>query len=381
MACNFCDKKGLALLPVRPAIVRKEAGAPSLPPEIQPDVAERGIVSYTCRTLRAGYLYMWDEKRRAWTDYIVTDEGYFWCTGASAPAVEPPQGVKPCAGKLDEVAKASFITLPVSLDKANNGRFWFAWCDYPWTQSVRDELEKAENREAHMQCFDLAQWLESRAVPQAFPLSRLRDTVVEYASPREWDKWFDFISAPWLPREEEAAQYLIETAVNVSSRPPLRSDPTLPAILAIPDSTGVARDLAQLLTQSTDESLEYCRASELFEDFDRDLKLHTMIETMKYSVKENAKANIAQDSKRREEQLEGGLVTDIFGGTRYVPMTEKTRRVLSDMARESTNKNFDRWSDEAWDRYQEYYKTAEQEKFKTNYQQALSEFYKIHPKH
>ncbi|MBK4714657.1 MULTISPECIES: T6SS effector BTH_I2691 family protein [Tenebrionibacter/Tenebrionicola group] len=378
MRCDFCDKKGLAVLPVRPAVVRCEVGAPALAAEIKPAVPARAKVTYTCRLLREGYLYVWDEKRRRWTDYLVTGEGYFRRTDAALPVVDAPSCIRPCAGKKDEVAKASFITLPVSLNAENHGRFWFAWSDYPWTPVVRQAHEQAGWRERHMQCFDLAAWLKERRGPQALPLSQLQETVAEYVPALAQGGGFDFLSAPWLARDDDAARYLLETAVSVSSQPPLRVDPTLPVMLALCDATAVARDLAQILAQAPDESLEYCRNSGGFSDFDREMKLHAMIETMRYSVQESEKMFITQEMKRREERASAGYVTGAFGEMQYVPMTAQTRRVVAEMIHDAAKKQFENWSSESWPRYQEYYRVAEQRRFETKVRQAMDVFYATH---
>ncbi|WP_310673125.1 toxin VasX [Burkholderia multivorans] len=81
--CEFCQKSGLAILPIRAAVMRRNAGAPNLPRNLQPVDGQAGkslsltgpAAAYTGRTLREGFLYVYDE-RGTWEKYWITRRGY-----------------------------------------------------------------------------------------------------------------------------------------------------------------------------------------------------------------------------------------------------------------------------------------------------------------
>lgn len=56
--CEFCEKSGLAILPVRPAIARPNSGVPTLPEKWQPSNEDKNFAlpgaaaQYTARILR-----------------------------------------------------------------------------------------------------------------------------------------------------------------------------------------------------------------------------------------------------------------------------------------------------------------------------------------
>ena len=74
--CEFCDKSGLPILPVRYAIASVEAGAPktTVPQVPLGDKAAH----YTRRLVRTGYVYLYDLARDTWECYFATTEGYFF---------------------------------------------------------------------------------------------------------------------------------------------------------------------------------------------------------------------------------------------------------------------------------------------------------------
>lgn len=76
--CKFCTRKGLPILPVRPAIMSQHDILPVIPESIQMPVPAQGETAYTLRLMRSGYLNIWDEFGNAWINYFVTEGGFYY---------------------------------------------------------------------------------------------------------------------------------------------------------------------------------------------------------------------------------------------------------------------------------------------------------------
>jgi hypothetical protein len=357
MSCNFCERRGIALLPVRAAVVTSAANAPVLPNEIKTDISAKGDINYTCRQLREGYLYIYDEKRNKWIDYFVTEDGYFWKLNNSTTVLAPQSGQKPCAGKVLEVAKSTFISLPLSPTKDENGCFWLGWSEHAWTENIRTQHLELDWRKAHMQLFDLQEWLNTKKVEQALSLTHLTEVVAEFSSQQVDDKKMQFLSAKWRRKSEEDALYIQQAALSLTI-PPAKPDPSLPVILVIPDPIGIARDLAELTSRITEDFLEQQRSLENNKDFDRKFALNTMIEGMAYNVKECAKIRHIQLTAEEEKKLKLGII-----GMNGFTYNQSLGKKMAQRLHESTDENLKKWADEDWMRYKEYYRENEKEKF------------------
>lgn len=88
-------------------------------------------MDYTLRLLRKGYVNIWDEARRQWINYHVTESGNFFPLpedGIPTPAMEAGD-LKPCVNSASRQATVSLITLPVRPQGLPNGVFWFSWSE------------------------------------------------------------------------------------------------------------------------------------------------------------------------------------------------------------------------------------------------------------
>ncbi|WP_196723690.1 T6SS effector BTH_I2691 family protein [Providencia rettgeri] len=365
MSCNFCERRGVAILPVRSAITLDNSGAPALPPEFTTSVSERGKIKYTSRLLREGYLHIYDEKRQTWTDYIVTDDAYYWKVTDDAPSIIPKLGQKPCATKLDEVARASFISLPLAINPNDNGRFWLSWSQYAWTDAIREMHHQIEFREKHMQCFDLKLWLLDKKADQTVPLTQLRQTVAEYCDAKIPASSFDFYSSPWLTKTKSDGDFLLNTATHLASIP-LNPDPSRAAIIHLQDPIAISEDLSQLILQSHDNFLTVCRKNSKLSDFDRKLTAFSNISLAEYNVKEN---NKLQQFLAAEELENKAYFGD--GETFIWPsIAEKNAKKIRDY----TNENYESWADNEWERYLAHANENNIDEFKNDYNTQKNEY-------
>ncbi|MEX9464355.1 T6SS effector BTH_I2691 family protein [Providencia vermicola] len=181
--CRFCQRRGLPILPVRPAIMSQHDILPVMPESIQVPIPAQGETAYTLRLMRSGYLNIWDEFGNAWINYFVTEGGFFYPLpeNGDVPDEVASGKIKPCIDQPEELAKASLVTLPVMPDGMKNGLFWFAWSEVKWTETIRKQFEDKSHRERYMQPFDMDAWLNTQSTAQTLPLSELENTIADYS--------------------------------------------------------------------------------------------------------------------------------------------------------------------------------------------------------
>lgn len=241
--CDFCDKKGLPILPVRYAVAPTISNAPKAEGNLLPQNGGKGIelgstAHYTTRILRTGYLYVYDEARNRWEAYYISQGGFFMrfdIGDGLSPALT--KGREPCSRVGDrELASCITITSP---KQATN--VWLAYSDVEWTQRVLAQHTKdVAYRAKHMCKIDVKALLASVPTDRPFrPISQLTETVAEYASGVD-AKSFAFSSAAWTPREGEATS----TAAILNCLYPGKA-----ALVALNDPAGIVTDLASLMKE------------------------------------------------------------------------------------------------------------------------------------
>ncbi|MFC0179947.1 T6SS effector BTH_I2691 family protein [Thorsellia kenyensis] len=207
-SCTFCHREGLAILPVRPRIIKDEIANNykcNLPDTISVPVAATKQTSYVGSELRSGYLYVYNEQTEEWLDFYATPDGYYYplISGVSADQAVMKGEIKPCAREANELARASFITLPYFNNLLFNSVFWFAWAKVEWTDVVRKRHEYPNYRNKYMQKFDMKKWVEKQTEDNCYLLEQLKETIIEYNIPQsDKDKlvynFFDLKNTPFL---------------------------------------------------------------------------------------------------------------------------------------------------------------------------------------
>lgn len=176
--CEYCDKRGIPILPLRYAVAEAGSGAPQAADSTVPLPAESA--HYTCRLLRSGYLYVFDEARETWDDYFVMPDGYFFRLHAAPgrPLVLPQKPFN-CAD-LGHAEVASCITIP---DPDGATRVWMAFSDVQWTEAVRRMHAQAAYRARHMRCLTVNAFAAGSDARHCLPIAQVGVKVAEYALP------------------------------------------------------------------------------------------------------------------------------------------------------------------------------------------------------
>jgi hypothetical protein len=179
--CRFCERGGIPLMPVRLALATSDnpVPIPTAPFVSSAFRMDNGQFQYVLRTLRVGYLYVYDDKRKKWAGYLVTPDGYYFYFN---PQSDPPPAeavVFSCSQNAVDRALASCITVEHT-ERLPAGRVFLSFSDVAWTPAVFAKHQDAGHRQASMQAIDLAAWVGSHAQSHCETLAQADAIVSEY---------------------------------------------------------------------------------------------------------------------------------------------------------------------------------------------------------
>lgn len=368
--CRFCQRRGLPILPVRPAIMSQHDILPVMPESIQVPIPAQGETAYTLRLMRSGYLNIWDEFGKAWINYFVTEGGFYYPLpeNGDVPDEIASGKIKPCIDQPEELAKASLVTLPVMPDGMKNGLFWFAWSEVKWTETIRKQFEDKSHREQYMQPFDMDAWLNTQSAAQALPLSQLEQTVADYSQhvkkSQMW-KWSALIAQLDLLEGLKTLVYPITSKfrpiatgqqVETTARQDLHPNG---ALLVLQDPTGILKDLPTLIQYELDKNV-YQRP-----DIKREVALYGAISSLKSGMRTDFERQYTETTQRNDRLARGGIRDYLHYRDQPVPETIYTPGRDSRMSSEA---------DANWAKYQQYYDPEAVENFGAQFKLTLKEY-------
>lgn len=372
VVCDFCDKSGLPIMPVRYAVAPVSAHAPIATGNITPTDGEGNPISignyahYTLRVLRSGYLYVFDEARKRWDGYYVNATGYFMKfdigDGLSLAATK---GREPChRDGHREIASCITISSP---KQATN--VWIAFSDTEWTARVRKLHEdNISFRERHMQKIDVKAALKGlpSSLP-ARPIGELGNIVAEYNkdTAANW-KALEFSPFAWSNRDSSTS-----TTIGICEC----LYPQRGLIVAVNDPAGIATEVCALMHE---ESEAFLRSTK----YKHELFTYAHIRQLEQAVREEAiDRNIQAGEMLAAEEESGfdystGIPTPDVGT--LFPWYRKQREENAKKLREITPEESQRVADDAWKRYKSCYNFDEAEQWKKDYDVIAQEFDKTH---
>jgi hypothetical protein len=262
--CPNCNKSGLAILPVRYAVVPTDVPG-TLPGGLGDRVADVRLAhnKYVLRTMRQGFLYLFHEKHPRgshikWEVYSVSAAGTLW-KQFSATAVESIIDEPACSRKGHNLP-ASIITIP---EPEKCGKVWLAFSEHVWSKETLNMYQRdAVIRERRMQAFSPANWVKSESYLHGMRATKANvDTVLEYQNStsgvRLAGSGMASISQPdggynaGILRKQstrhpvclrrDQSQGLVDLMNEVGERPQKKTHP--PLIMALWDATGIAQEL------------------------------------------------------------------------------------------------------------------------------------------
>ncbi len=244
MSCEFCDKKGLPIVPVRYAISGPDSHAPKLAAPFKPEVnVPLGSSHYTLRLIREGYVYVFDAARqgapgKGWTEYYVTPDGYFFKLPPRGPMSVKPKLPTQFACSAEHATLAACITLP---DAKRDRDIWLSFTEHPWTDALLARHFDQSFRAKHMRKIVLAGGKVADSGDHHVPITQVDKVVAEYTmEPKAAVQAFRQWGAPWAfqPRQPHA-QALRERAQELA--------PNAGVVLALDDPAGLLQEIALLM--------------------------------------------------------------------------------------------------------------------------------------
>lgn len=264
--CDDCKASGMAILPVRYAVVPKSV-TPALPAwagaERVKDIAPGSEFHYALRTLRAGFVYLFYAKNafgtNQWEAYAVTLDGLL--VKQPTPAMAKPVSSLSCSRQGHSDARLRHIVIQRP-DKC--GPTWIAFSEHAWSEeTIQTYTQDTKLRNARMQTIHPAPMAtgSKHSHGAVADLSAL-EGVLEYADELDTSKLpHDSATAtfsnedggftatrlskvstrtPWHLRKSQAAQDL--KAMQERSKKPEGGSNT-PHVLALWDAIGITHEL------------------------------------------------------------------------------------------------------------------------------------------
>ena len=353
--CEACSKRGLPIYPVRYAIAPDNANAPALSGAFKtPPIALGADATYTARLLRPGYLYMYDEARKRWEGYIVTESGYYvpFPVGRPDAIASTEKPLEPCArDSRQEVAAFISISSPKQATAV-----WLGFSDVMWTAAVLQKHEDAVWRARHMRKIDVAACLGGGSGDHIKPIAQLESSVAEHGSATR-GQVFSFSRFGYLATRTEKTQALIDGANNMYENKGV--------IVALDDPPGVQQELSDLASAR----LQFFMDGEGGRAPDRARK--AMVSSAIVQLRGAIENQAELEALRLATQMANQARSDMGAALLF----ESVRNV-TDAIEKVTPAQLDRAKADAWEKYPRKYNEPERAAWQAQYDEALEAFSK-----
>lgn len=333
--CDFCNKRGLPLLLVRDAVAPTGASAP-LAPGLTIELPS-SAAHYTKRLLRSGYVNVFDEARKKWETYFVTNDAYFFKVmgkPGSTPII--PKNPFNCSNDRHR-SVAACITVA---DPSNATKVWVGFSDVLWTAAVRTANENSAYRKRHMVEIDVQGVLKGNKAPHK-SINQVPIMVAEYAMTLK-NAESGFSSSPFKPEARFGrAEHLIKECHSMYAEKGL--------IVTVPDPVGIVQELALIMQEKIKVFLAESPVDQ------RNLAASVAIDNMEIGIRNFSEdIEISETDRLADEEVAANPIGHLlFESTRA--RTERLRVITSGELDRSSNdgwekyvKKFDNKSRQAW---------------------------------
>ncbi|MFL6673817.1 MAG: T6SS effector BTH_I2691 family protein [Massilia sp.] len=264
--CANCNKSGLAILPVRYAVVPHSVTA-TLPEPLGNKVKDVKLThhKYALRTLRQGFVYLFYEKHARgshikWEAYSVSATGTLW-KQLSIGAINSISD-DPACSRTGHNIPASVI----AIEKPEKcGRVWMAFSEHAWSVDTFTLFEKdVQARDRRMQTFHPAKWISKGNYRHGLEANEANlGQVLEYKNKTDYNSILATAQVPTLSQpdgsfvttrlEKQTTRYpfynrkaqtkdLVALMKKIGDNPGARDH--APAIVALWDAVGITHELA-----------------------------------------------------------------------------------------------------------------------------------------
>ena len=367
--CDFCNKRGLPILPVRYAIAPVEAKAPKLAGALKmsENVPLGRFVHYSTRLVRNGFVYVFDEARKHWDGYYVTEGGHYLRFEIKRPLPSSFKSAQPCS-RSGHPETAGCITIS---SPKQAGTIWIGFSESQWTLAVLERHQSAEYRKRHMRAFDVRAWLGSQTAQHAAKIAGVSQHVSEY-SPNVVEKAYGFSAATYQSRRTSATA-IVQTAE--------RMWPGKGAIVALDDPAGVAQDLAQLMQVGVKSFASDPK-------YKRRLAVSTAIEQLREGIRNQAELKAIADAEQAAHRAvsPGSGFGGDGGGAANAGMAlarsfnkqlDRDMSQLEERLRTLTPQQLDAAGATAWQKYSKKYDEAARAAWQASFDAKMKQFDRI----
>lgn len=280
-ACEVCARKGVLIFPVRYAIAcpAGAAGVPGLAGnfKIENAPADIGKAKYTLRSMRAGYMYAYDEKRKRLRAYMVMPQGLLWNFPLEHLPPSPKSVVFGCANHAEVAFRRCVDIVHGAGDLATN--LWIGWSSVVWTKDVIDKVGDGAWRKKHMQCINVPAMLAGTAGHTADFAKHHKEIAHFGADQAAILKAFAFSNTPtgFEVHQQALASPIVET---MAAHAPYKTG----FIVALNDPVGITNDLSELTLPTVDAGFD--------EDVARGKMVYELLVSAEKSVRADARQSV-----------------------------------------------------------------------------------------
>lgn len=239
--CQFCNRRGLPLLPLRLAYVpNHKTSLPSSLTSGNPNLHSVKDGAYALRIITEGYVYILDMRAGGfWRCFAATQTGHFKELPLDAlPAQQP-------SFQCGRTGHANVSSI-VSIERASEGgEVWVGYSRVHWTQATRAKIKQDANlRAAAMVQFNAAAVVTGGNLPPHSGLrltsgDQLASLVGEYAKDETGfshiDRLYANATTAGAAERRGQADELVKAMHHIS--------PNNAIVLALPDTIGIAQDI------------------------------------------------------------------------------------------------------------------------------------------
>jgi hypothetical protein len=372
--CPICDQKGLPILPVRYEVSRVQS-VKRLPMQLSAPFSASQIklppnyARYTLRLLRAGYLYVFNERRQHWSGYVVSDDAHLVEYDLRAPA--PKLGdAQPCS-RMAASQTGRYLVIPDASHPELLGKIWLAFSSAAWTDEILKQHQSADYRRRHMRSIDVAAWAKGGgAQPHMDTIYAAKDKVAEFHLASDYSianksgllgpqtlptvtvsasgPAFSHSLTDMLSFDKGRVDALVATMRQVAGQLSPDSQGIDPAVVAIDDPVGLIADLNQLILE---ESIVWAEQPERKEKRESALAITALREAIKNGAVES------EEAARKDRAMIGqSVMQTLFGRAHTTQFTRPVQEWDDDWFKVEDEDEILRLGAESWEKYQKHLK-------------------------
>jgi len=330
--CKNCNKSGLAILPVRYAVVSKTVNA-QIPDSMEGNFDSVKLLhhKYVLRTLRQGFIYIYYENnprnnQPGWDSYSVTPGGTLWKQPSAGSAQS--LSTEPSCSRSGHNIPASIIAID---DPERCSPIWIAFSQHAWSQETISLFESDEAlRDRRMQKFLPNKWIAGAQYRHGISGTKANiENVIEYKEDFAFSSLIGGLDVATISKPDGSyfsnrldietpshpltsrkgqSEAVAKNMQKVGQRPD--GTASKPVILALWDAVGISLDLNGYRNDAAGWIKKYCSEREL------EISTANNIKSLKIAIENKAEKNIMvyrqwgmfvwtkEHTKRRLEQFD-----------------------------------------------------------------------------